>query len=180
MKINSLLAAALLLLATVASVLVLGYARTLGSPVIQLLAVLVSMGVIFYASHPLGHFFTAKAYGVGTEYFFVGRSDFRKLDTKPMSMVGNLVPTIGTKLKKSEFTLLPPRKRGYVFGSGVILSVALMGIQLVYVFIGGFNILAVVFAFLFFAATLATEFLFSTKVGDFAKMTGEFKKAHTP
>jgi hypothetical protein len=179
MKINTVLAASLLLLATIASFAILGYARTLSSSVVQLLAVLVSMGAVFYAGHPLGHFITAKAYGVGTEYFFVGMSDFGRLDMKPMSTIGGLFPTIGTKLKKSELAPLPPRKRGYVFGSGVIFSVTLMAVQLVYVFIASFSLLAVVVAFLFFAATLATEFLFSTKIGDIAKMTGEFKKAHS-
>ena len=74
------------------------------------LTMLVSMGLVFYLSHPLGHFFVAWAYGVGTDYFFVGRSDFRKLRLKPMSVVGGLMPTIGTKLKKDGLAKLPPRK----------------------------------------------------------------------
>ncbi len=153
---------------------------TLRPALVQAVVVLVSMGTTFYASHPLGHFLTAKAYGVGTRYFFVGRSDFGKLESKPMAVVASLLPTIGTKLNKSELASIPPKGRGRIFGAGVIFSTTLMAIQSAYVFIMGFNLLAIVFALLFFGATLATEFLFSTKVGDLAKMAAEYKKAHSP
>jgi hypothetical protein len=144
--------------------------------VVQVLATLVSLGLVFYLSHPLGHFFTARAYGVGTDYFFVGRSDFRKLRLKPMSLVGGLMPTIGTKLKKGELAKLPPRKRGYIFGAGVIVSNALVGIDLLYALAAGFSLPAVLLGALFFVVMLATEFMFSTKVGDLGKMANEFKK----
>ena len=179
-KVNSGLAISLLILGVVVSSLALVYAMDLKSPLVQMLVVLVSMGIAFYCGHPLGHFLTARAYGVGTEYFFLGRSDFRKLEMRPMRVAGRLLPTIGTKLKKSELLSLPPRKKGYVLGSGVIFSITLAAIQLVYVFIAGFSLLAVIFAALFLVATLATELLFSTEVGDLAKMTGEFKKTHSP
>jgi hypothetical protein len=134
------------------------------------------MAVVFFASHPLGHFFLARADGVGAEYFFVGRSDFRRLSLRPMSLVGGLVPTIGTKLRKDQLAKLPPRKRGNIFGAGVIVSNGLVGIELVYVLVARFNLPAELFRVLFFLATLATELLFSTRVGDLAKMANEFKK----
>jgi hypothetical protein len=137
---------------------------------------LVSMVVVFFASHPLGHFFLARAYGVGTEYFFIGKSDFRKLPSKVVKLAGGLMPTIGTKLKKEELSKLPPRKRGYVFGAGVILSNALVGIELVYVLAAGFSLTSALMGTTFFIAMVATEALFSTKVGDLGKMTAEFRK----
>jgi membrane-associated protease RseP (regulator of RpoE activity) len=137
---------------------------------------LISMVVVFFASHPLGHFFLARACGVGTEYFFVGKSDFRKLPSKVVKLAGGLTPTIGTKLKKDELAKLPPRKRGYIFGAGVIVSNALVGIEVVYVFADGFSLPAMLLGAAFFVAMLATEVLFSTKVGDLGKMTAEFKK----
>ncbi len=169
--------ASLLAVGVVVSLLLLGYARAVNSSVTQLLAVLVSMGLMFYSSHPLGPYITARAYGVSTEYFFLGRSDFRKLGLRPMSALGAVLPTVGTKLRKSELAPLPPRKRGYIFGSGVIFSIAFMAVQLVYVFVSGFNLLSSIFALLLFLATLATEVLFSTEVGDLAKMTREFRKS---
>jgi hypothetical protein len=175
-RISPALASSLLTLVAVLSALPLVYSRGSSSLVVQVVAVLVSMGIIFYASHPLGHFFTARAYGVGTEYFFVGRSDFRKLRMKPMSHVVGLMPTIGTKLKKEDLSLLPTRKRGYIFGAGVIVSNALVGIELLYVLAAGFRLPAVLLGALFFAATLATELLFSTRVGDLGKMASEFKR----
>jgi uncharacterized oligopeptide transporter (OPT) family protein len=175
-RVNTGLASSLLAVVTVLSALLLVYSKTSSNSVVQVITVLVSMGLVFYASHSLGHFFAARAYGVGTEYFFVGRSDFRKLKLKPMSLVGGLTPTIGTKLKKDELASLPPRKRGYVFGAGVIVSNALVGIQLVYLLVAGFGLPAVILGTLFFVVTLATELMFSTKVGDLGKMRREFKK----
>ena len=164
------------MLVAVLSTLLLIYSRNSGNVVVQAFTMLVSMVLVFYATHPLGHFFTARAYGVGTEYFFVGRSDFRKLRLKPMSLVGGLMPTIGTKLKKDGLASLSPRKRGYVFGAGVIVSNALVGVQLLYVLVAGFSLPAVLLGLLFFVVMLSTEFLFSTKVGDLGKMRSEFKK----
>jgi len=175
-RVSTGLASSLLVLVAVVSALLLVYSRVSGNLVVQVITMLVSMGLVFYASHPLGHFFMARAYGVSTEYFFVGRSDFRKLKLKPMSLVGGLTPTIGTKLKKEELASLPPRKRGYVFGAGVIVSNALVGIQLVYVLVAGFSLPAVLLGALFFVVTLATELMFSTKVGDLGKMRKEFGK----
>jgi hypothetical protein len=169
-------ASPLLLLGVAASALVLAYGRSSSNVVLQVLAMLVSMVIVFFASHPLGHFFLARAYGVGTDYFFVGRSDFRRLPSKAIKLAGGLMPTIGTKLKKGEFAQLPPRKRGHIFGAGVIVSNALVGIELLYVLAAGFSLPAALLGALFFVVMLATEVLFSTKVGDLGKMTAEFKK----
>ena len=176
MRIRIGVASPLLLICVVASALGLAYAQSSSNIVVQSLVMLISMVVVFFASHPLGHLFWARAYGVGTEYFFVGRSDFRKLSLKMASVVGSLVPTIGTKLKKDELAKLPPRKRGYIFGAGVIGSNALVGVELVYVLAAGFGLPAVLLGAVFFVAMLATEALFSTKVGDLSKMRNEFKK----
>jgi hypothetical protein len=175
-RISPGLASSSLVLLVVISALLLVYSRTSSILLVQVLTMLVSMGLVFYLSHPLGHFFVARAYGVGTDYFFVGRSDFRKLRLKPMSVVGGLMPTIGTKLKKDELARLPPRKRGYIFGAGVIVSNTLVGIELVFVLVAGFGLPAVLLGALFFMVMLATEFMFSTKVGDLGKMANEFKK----
>jgi hypothetical protein len=175
-RITSGVASPLLLLCVAASALVLAYARSSSNAVFQVLAMLASMVVVFFASHPLGHFFLARAYGVGTEYFFVGRSDFRKLPSKAIKLAGGLMPTIGTKLKKDELAQLPPRRRGYIFGAGVIVSNSLVGIELIYVLAAGFSLPAALLGTLFFVVMLATEALFSTKVGDLGKMTAEFRK----
>jgi hypothetical protein len=175
-KVRPDLASSLLLVVAFLSALVLFYSRTSTNQLVQPLTMLVSMGLLFFSSHPLGHFLVARAEGVRTEYFFIGRSDFRKLKLKPMSMVGALVPTIGTKLRKDELAPLPPRKRGYIFGAGVIVSNALIGIELVYVLVTGFGPVSIALGLLFFVATVATELLFSTKVGDLVKMRNEFNK----
>lgn len=140
------------------------------SPLLQSAALLVSMGLLFYSSHPLGHYFVARMFGVHVDYFFVGRSDFRKLKTKPMSTIGNNLPTMGTRLNRSRLGSLAPHQRGYIFGSGVILSSALMGIQLSYASVAGFSSLALLLGAILFVGTIILEFVFSTKVGDLSKM----------
>lgn len=184
-RISASIASPVLLLCSAASILALVYARSSGSVLVQALTMLISMVVAFFVSHPLGHLFMARAYGVGTEYFFVGRSDFRKLPSKAARLAGGLMPTIGTKLKRDKLASLPPRKRGYVFGAGVIVSNTLVGIQLVYVLVAGFSLPALILGAFFFVVMLATELLFSTKVGDLGKMANEFKKqlsdqSHSP
>jgi hypothetical protein len=176
LRISPGVASPLLLLCVAASALGLAYARSSSNVVVQALTMLVSMVVVFFASHPLGHLLLAWAYGVGTEYFFLGRSDFRKLPSKLVKLAGGLMPTIGTKLKKDELAKVPPRKRGYIFGAGVILSNTLVAIELVYVLAAGFSLPAALLGAVFLVAMLATEALFSTQVGDLGKMANEFKK----
>ena len=128
------------------------------------------MGLLFYSSHPLGHYFVAKMFGVRVDYFFLGKSDFRKLKMKPMRTIGNTLPTMGTRLNRSRLESLAPRQKGYIFGSGVILSSTLMGVQLCYALFAGFSSLALLLGAIFFAGTLVVELVFSTKVGDLSKM----------
>ena len=106
-RVDPALASSLLLLVAVLSALLLVYSRGSSNVVVQALTMLVSMGLVFYSSHPLGHFFTARAYGVRTDYFFVGRSDFRRLKMRPMSVLGGFMPTVGTKLNKEELAAQP-------------------------------------------------------------------------
>ena len=170
------LASPLLAALALLSALILPYSRTSGSALVQSLAVIVSLAVVFFSAHPLGHLVVARLMGVHTEYFFVGRSDFRKLPSRTMSAVGGLVPTIGTKLRRAELVSLPSRRRGYILGAGVLVSNALVGLEVLYVLASGFAPVPGALALAFFAATLATEALFSTRSGDLAKMMAEFKK----
>lgn len=169
-RINSKVGLTTLLCGSVISVLILAYTSTITSPLLQTVALLVSMGLLFYSSHPLGHYFVARMFGVPVDYFFLGKSDFRKLKMKPMRTIGNSLPTIGTKLNKSKLESLAPREKGYVFGAGVILSSILMGIQFAYVLVAGFGFLAVLLSAILFVGTLVMELIFSTKVGDLTKM----------
>lgn len=152
------------------SILILVYASTTISPLLQTVALIVSMGLLFYSSHPLGHYFVARILGVSVDYFFLGRSDFRKLKTTPGRIMGNSLPTVGTKLNKSKLDSLAPGRRRYIFGSGVILSNLLVAIQLAYAVIADFSYPAILLGALVFVGNLAVEVAFSTKVGDLSKM----------
>ena len=165
----------LLLGGSVISVLTLAYAAISHVPLVQTVALLVSMVLLFYSSHALGHHFVARIFGVSVDHFLLGRSDFRKLKITPARMKGSITPTVGTKLNKSKLESLAPRKRGYVFGSGVIVSNTLVGIQLAFSLIVGFGFPAVLLGTIFFVGSLATELIFSTKVGDLWKMRNHFR-----
>ena len=159
-----------MLTASAVSVLLLAFWLPTLSPLLQTVGLLVSMGLLFYSSHPLGHYFVAKMFGVRVDYFFLGKSEFRKLKMKPMRTIGNTLPTMGTRLNRSRLESLAPRQKGYIFGSGVILSSTLMGVQLCYALFAGFSSLALSLGAIFFSGTLVVEFVFSTKVGDLSKM----------
>jgi len=178
-RVSPMLASSLLVVVLVASALLAVYSRGTSNAALQAVIVLVTMGLVFYAGHPLGHLVVARVLGVGTDYLFVGRSDFRKLKLRPMSIVGGLMPTIGTRLNREGLARIRPRKRGYIFGAGVIVSNALVGLELVYVLVAGFGVIADLLGVLFCVVMVATELMFSTKVGDLGKMAREFSKQKT-
>ena len=175
-RLSPTFASSVLVLLALVSAVALLYSRNSSGPVLQPLVVLVSLGLIFFSLHPLGHLAVARALGVHTDYFFIGRSDFRKLESKPMSAIGGFVPTIGTKLRRADFSLLPPRKRGYILGAGVIVSNSFVGIEVLYLLLSGFAPISMVVGLAFLLVTLGTELTFSTKSGDLAKMRSEFRK----
>ncbi|HZW55532.1 MAG TPA: hypothetical protein VFF30_04520 [Nitrososphaerales archaeon] len=145
----------------------------------ETIALLVSMGLIFFAAHPLGHFLVGLFFGVRTRYFFVAPSDFRKLDFGFARKLGGMLPTIGTKFDSSQLSSLggssaKRKRRGVIMGSGVIVSNALTLVPLVYAFALHFLPLALALGSVLFGANLIVELAFSTKVGDLYKMRREF------
>lgn len=165
---------AVLLAGCVLSVLILFYSWTQSSSSLQTAFLLASMLLMFFSSHALGHYLVARSSGVTVDYFFLGRSDFRRLQMRPMKAIGD-VPTIGTKLNAQRLSSLSPRRKGYIFGAGAILSCVLVGIELAYAASGGFHLLATAVGSAFLVAAVASELLFGTKVGDLAKMKRQFR-----
>lgn len=148
-----------------------------GVTVPQIVALLASMGLAFFAAHSLGHFSTALALGVRTKYFFIAPSDFRNLNIKAAKKLGGLVPTIGTKFDGKYLNASTAKRRAIVMGSGVIVSSIVMLVPLLYAFAARFVPLALGLGTAFYLANLATEVAFSTKVGDLYKMKRELNAA---
>jgi hypothetical protein len=142
------------------------------NPVYQTILLLVSMGALFYSSHPLAHYAVAGITRVGVRYFFVGRSDFRKLGGA-MGALGKSVFTIGIKLEPARVRRLSRSRGAILFGSGAIVSNALLAIELLAARLAGLSTLALALGAVLLFGSLATELLFSTKVGDLAKMKRE-------
>jgi hypothetical protein len=134
------------------------------------------MILIFYVLHPLAHYVVGLAYGVKTKYFFLGRSDFGKLGGI-LGRIGKVMPTIGTKFDSTQLAAISGAGRGFLFGSGTIVSnVALLAPLLLAIFLG-FNIIALILGTLLLLGSLATELIFGTKVGDLYKMKREFSRS---
>lgn len=143
--------------------------------VIQTILLLVSMLLLFYASHPLAHYVVARIYGVRVKYFFVGKSDFGKLGG-PFNPISRLLVTIGTKLDLDRAKTLSRKKRGFLFGSGAIVSTVLIAIPLIFAWFENLNSIALIFGSLFFILNLGSELAFSTKAGDLSKMKRELSR----
>jgi hypothetical protein len=170
-KIETLKGVSLLISGVILSVVIFVFSMFFRSePVVQTILILLSMGLLFYSSHPLAHYLVARLFKTKVEYFFVGRSDFRRL--KPLKKIGGAMPTIGTKLESSSYLkALSPLKKGVIFGSGAIVSTILIAIEYVYAFVSErFSFFALVLSGLLIVGTVASELLLGTKVGDLAKM----------
>jgi len=59
--------------------------------VVQSLVMLISMVVVFFASHPLGHLFVARAYGVGNRVLLRREERLSQAQSEMASVVGGLV-----------------------------------------------------------------------------------------
>ncbi|MDA4121962.1 MAG: hypothetical protein OK456_02130 [Thaumarchaeota archaeon] len=130
-------------------------------PLVQPLELVVSMAILFYASHPLGHLVVARLYGVRVDYFFLGRSRFRKLVP-----AARYLPVVGTKLEPRSFARLDSQRRDAVFASGVMVSCAAITAEFLAALRSDLLLQSKLAAALLLVVALATEVAFSTKVGD--------------
>ncbi len=134
------------------------------------------MALLWYFSHSLSHYLSAKIYRVNTLYFYIGRSELRKVKSPFSNLFSKYLVTVGTKLDRKKFSSLPASSRAIVMGSGAISSTILSMLVLIYALVHGTGLLALILGGLFFFANLATEILFSTKAGDLGKMKEELRK----
>ncbi|MCL5067503.1 MAG: hypothetical protein M1368_04015 [Thaumarchaeota archaeon] len=155
----------LLVSGVVVSVAILLLTRYTTNFILQTILLLSSMGLIFFSSHPLSHYVVARLYGVDVKYFFLGKSDFRKLGGT-LGKFGDFLPTIGTKVDLDQTRKLSKKRRGFLFGSGAIVSSVLMLFPLVVGLIFGLNYVALILGTLLFIGSLGTELVFSTKAGE--------------
>lgn len=144
--------------------------------IMQAILFVVGMALLWYVSHPLSHCSIAKIYRVSTLYFYIGRSEMRKVKTPFSKLISKYLVTVGTKLDRKKFSALSPNSRALVMGSGAIVSTILSALVLIYALARDFGTFALLFGGLFFFANLVTEILLSTKAGDLKKMKEELRK----
>ena len=170
MKISIFAGLSIILLLLILSVVSLYFSATFPNQIIQIISLLVSMGLVFVSTHPLAHFVVAKIYSARVTNFFIAPSDFRKLPMKTARIFGSMIPTIGTKLDHNSLLKLSNARRARIFGAGAIASTILILIPLSAAIVSHESIIGIIFGGLFFLVNLGTELMFSTKVGDLAKM----------
>ena len=147
------------------------------STLIETLSLLISMLLLFFLSHPLSHYIVSRLYRVDVKYFFLSKSDFRKIGGAVGRIVGGLIPAIGTKLDLSQVSRLSRGKRAFLFGSGAIVSNILVALLLfLALFYLHFTLIALVIGSLFLVASVLTEIVFGTRVGDLQKMRREYSR----
>lgn len=130
---------------------------------------LISLTLVFFSLHPLAHYAAGLAFHVRTRYFFLSRSDFSKLGGS-LGKLGNAIPTIGVKFDSERLKTTGRSRRAILFGVGAIASnVGMLVILLISVALD-YGLVPSALGTLFFLASLGTELLFSTKVGDLNKM----------
>lgn len=137
---------------------------------IQAVLLIAGMGILGYSSHALSHCIVSRILGVDTLYFYVGKSEMRKLKSPISGFISKYLFTIGTKLDRRKFATLTPGSRALIMGSGAIIPTALLALILSLAFIFGFGVLSLVLGGLFFLSNLSTEIFLSVKVGDLKKM----------
>ena len=142
--------------------------------ILQAASFIVGMALLWYTSHALGHYLFARLYGVQTLYFYVGRSEMRKANI-PFSKSLKYLVTIGTKLDREKFKVLPSKRRAAIMGAGALVSTILSALVVIFALAEHLGTLSVALGSVFFLANFATEVALGTKVGDLKKMNTELR-----
>lgn len=145
--------------------------------ILQGIMFLVSMIVIWYASHPLAHAMFAKIFGVPILFFYVGRSEMGRMgnSTTIAKKVSPFLITIGTKLDRSKLSIMSRNRRAWTLGAGALVGIVILAIIESFAIASfRFGLFSLIFGGLFFTLTIGTELLLSTKSGDLFKMKEQF------
>lgn len=142
------------------------------------MAFIISVVIIWYASHPLAHYIVARLCKVRTLFFYLGRSELRN-STGPLIVkkFARILVTVGTRLNQDELKLVSKGKRAWIYGSGALVGiVAIASIESYALLNLRYNIISLLLGGLFFLFTLLTEIGLSTQSGDLSKMRKEIAK----
>ena len=168
----------LLLIAEAFGIALLFFSSETAQWITQAIFFIVSMVIIWYASHPLSHYFFARSCGVGVLFFYLGRSEMSHGGITIAKKLSPLLLTIGTKLDQSKLKLVSPNRRAWIYGSGALTGVFVIAlIESFAILYTRYSLVALVLGGLFFIFTLVSEFFLSTKSGDLAKMKSQYPKA---
>ncbi len=144
----------------------------------QAVAFIISVAIIWYAAHPLGHYIVARFCKVRTLFFYIGRSELR--NSTSLSIVkklASLLITLGTKLNQEDLKIVSKNKRAWIYGSGALVGIVVIALIESYALLDlRYNLITLLLGGLFFLFTLLTEIGLSTKSGDLSKMRKEIAR----
>lgn len=176
-KISTPSGAFLILVLEAIGIVLLLLSSRITSTIPQAVVFLISMIVIWYASHPLAHFIFANLSRVPVLYFYLAPSEMGKSGFSLARRVSPLLITIGTKLDGSRMSKIPSASRGWIYGSGALVGLVVIAIIESYAILyPKFGVLSMVLGGLFFLLTLGTELTLGAKSGDLSKMRMELSR----
>lgn len=94
-------------------------------PLLSLLVLLASFGLLTYFSHCLAHFIVGKIIGLKFSYYVFGASLKSKTNSQVIRRLDVLLPRLGIRLTRESRKNATHRQRVLVFSSGVITSTLL-------------------------------------------------------
>jgi len=121
MRINLHVGHAITLSGTVLG-LVLLYLATYVMPPLRAILTLMAFLALWYFPHTFFHYIVGKFFDIGFSYYFVGRTNLRKL-IKPVGKIP--IPLLGIKIDRNSFDKVDRWKKRIMFLSGVFASMFL-------------------------------------------------------
>jgi hypothetical protein len=175
--VPSRLGALLLSILEIVGIVILFLSALIVQPILQAIVFIVSVVIVWFTSHPLAHFITAKLCRVRTLFFYIGRSELRSSNFSITKKLASHLVTVGIKLDQAQMKLVSKSKRAWIYGSGALVGIVVIAAIESYALLDlRYNIISLALGGLFFLITLITELTLSTQSGDLSKMRKEIAK----
>jgi hypothetical protein len=94
-------------------------------PILSLILILASFGLLTYFSHCLAHFIVGEAIGLKFSHYVFGASPLAQSNHRTIRTLDRLIPRLGIRLTRESRNNATHRQRGLVFSAGALTSVLL-------------------------------------------------------
>lgn len=136
---------------------------------------LLSWGALWMFSHCLAHYLAGRAFGISFEYYFIGRSDIRKLRLPLIASLASFMPALGIKTNEESMRAASSSAKARMFRAGAIASMSLPFFVPVVQFLFEQRVVGSIMMALSLA-NLGFTLYFSPRAGDFKKASGVIRQ----